>query len=71
MKLPKELLFFSYLLESYAAHKQTDAGTILQTLDDHNLTNYVFDMYEMYHSEAIENAFTDLDSLITAGRPAW
>ena len=29
------------------------------------------DMYEMYHSETIENAFRDIDSLIATGEPAW
>ena len=28
-------------------------------------------MYEMYHSEDIENAFRDIDSLIATGEPAW
>lgn len=35
------------------------------------LTDFVYSMYEMYHSEAIENAFMDLDSLIETGNPAW
>ena len=42
---------------------------ILETLDEKNLTQFVYDMYELYHSEAIENAFTDLDSLIKTGKP--
>ena len=32
---------------------------------------FVYDMYELYHSETIENAFTDLDSLIKTGKPAY
>ena len=58
MKLTKEFKFFTYLLECYAAHKETTADKILE-------------MYELYHSEAIENAFTDLDSLIKTGKPAY
>ena len=69
--MSKQLAFFAYLLECYAQHKHTTAGEILNTLDAKNLTDYVFDMYEMYHAEAIENAFADLDSLISTGKPAW
>ena len=28
-------------------------------------------MYELYHTEAITNAFMDIDSLIATGNPAW
>ena len=40
-------------------------------LDEKKLTDFVFQMYEMYHSEAIENAYEDLDSLIATGKPAF
>ena len=71
MKLSKEFRFFTYLLESYAQHKQTTAGEVLRTLDEKKLTDFVFQMYEMYHSEAIENAYADLDSLIATGKAAF
>ncbi len=71
MRLSKEFRFFTYLIESYARYKHSTAGQILRTLDEKHLTEFVFKMYEMYHSEAIENAFADLDSLITTGKPAW
>ena len=71
MKLTKEFKFFAYLLEGYAVQKDTTADKILETLDEKNLTQFVYDMYELYHSEAIENAFTDLDSLIKTGKPAY
>ena len=35
------------------------------------LTDFVYGMYEMYHTESLENAFRDLDSLIATGKPAW
>lgn len=34
MKLDKEFRFFTYLLESYAAYKNTTAGAVLRTLDE-------------------------------------
>ena len=69
--MSKEFRFFTYLLECYAQHKQTTAGEVLRTLEEKHLTEFVLQMYEMYHSEAIENAFVDLDSLIATGKPAW
>ncbi|MCR5188070.1 MAG: DUF3791 domain-containing protein [Treponema sp.] len=33
-------------------------------LDKLKLTDFIFSMYEMYHSEALENAFQDIDKLI-------
>ena len=71
MKLSKEFKFFTYLLECYAAYKETTADKILLLLDEKNLTEFVYNMYEMYHAEAIENAFADIDSLIETGEPAW
>lgn len=71
MKLTKEFKFFAYLMECYAVHKDTTADKILETLDEKNLTQFIYGMYELYHSEAIENAFTDLDSLIKTGKPAY
>ena len=66
-----EFRFFAYLLESYAAHKGTAARDVLAALDNRGLTQFVYDMYEMYHIESIDNAFRDLDSLIETGKPAW
>lgn len=69
--MSKEFKFFTFLLESYAKHKGLTAAEVLKTLDEKDLTNFVFNMYEIYHVEAIENAFMDIDSLIKTGRPAW
>ena len=58
--MTKEMEFFSFLLEQYAFFKKTTADKVLNQLDRLNLTNRVF----MYHSEAIENAFADIDRMI-------
>ncbi len=52
------------MLEQYAFFKKTTADKVLKELDRLNLTDRVFNMYEMYHSEAIENAFADIDRII-------
>lgn len=71
MRLNKEFIFFTYLIESYANYKGISAYDVLKLLDDKKLTDFVYSMYEMYHTEAIENAFLDIDSLITTGKTAW
>ncbi len=59
--LSKEMLFFAYLLEKYAEYKGTTAADILNIFDKTNLTQYIKDMYPIYHVERIENAFEDID----------
>lgn len=62
--MSEEMKFFIYLIEQYAAYKNLGADEVLRKLDKLELTDYVFKMYEMYHQEAIENAFSDIDKLI-------
>ena len=62
--MTKEMEFFTFLMEQYARYKNTTADKVLHQLDELNLTDYVFNMYEMYHSEALENAYADIDKLI-------
>jgi hypothetical protein len=69
--MSKEADFFIYLIERYAENKNITASDVLKILDEKKLTDFVYDMYEMYHTESINNAFTDIDSLIATGKPAW
>lgn len=62
--MTKEMEFFVFLLENYAGYKKIGADEIMNILDELDLTEYIFDMYERYHSEAIENAYKDIDELI-------
>ena len=62
--MSKEMEFFTFLMEQYARSKNTTADKILHKLDELNLTDYIFNMYEMYHSEALVNAYADIDKLI-------
>ena len=64
--MSKEMEFFTFLMEQYASYKNTTADKVLRHLDELKLTDYVFNMYEMYHSEALENAYADIDKLIEA-----
>ena len=59
--MSKEFKFFIYLLERYAEHLGVTADIAYRRLAEKNLDDYAVDMYELYHVEAIENAFADLD----------
>mgnify|MGYP004525211223 FL=1 len=64
----KETEFFIYLLEKYAEYKKISTTDVLNTLEQLDLTNFIYNMYERYHMEAIENAFKDIDDLIKEKR---
>lgn len=64
-------LFFSYLLEKYASYRKTTADRVLREWDEHGITQEIFDGYWGYHTERIENAFEDIDSLLATGHHAW
>ena len=59
--LSKETAFFIFLLEKYAEYKGITAKDTLKKFDDADLTDYIKEMYPMYHIERIENAFIDID----------
>lgn len=71
MKLDKEFVFFTYLLESCAQSKGITASEILQKLDEKGFIQFVYDSYFIYHQEAIENAIMDIDHLLLTGKPAY
>ena len=64
----KETEFFIYLLEKYSEYKNISTTDVLNTLDELGLTDFIYNMYERYHCEAIENAFKDIDDLIKEKR---
>ena len=69
--MTKEMKFFVYLLECYAHAKNRPTGEVLQEWDSRGITQEIYDNYEMYHAERIENAFEDIDSLLATGKHAW
>lgn len=44
---------------------------MLNEWDDQGITQYVMDNYWQYHTEAIENAFADIDDMLSTGKPVW
>ena len=57
--------FFIFLIENYAEYKNTTADKVLKLWDELNLTGFIYDMYERYHAERLENAFEDIDRLVS------
>lgn len=66
-----EMKYFVYLLEFYAAYKNKKTGDVIREWDSHGITEKIYDNYELYHIEAMENAYRDIDSLLSTGKPAW
>ena len=64
----KETAFFIYLLERYAEEKGKTADQVLKEWDSMELTDFIYDMYEIYHVERLQNAFDDIDELIRERR---
>ena len=62
--MSREMSFFMYLTERYAEYKNTTAGNVLEQWDNAGITDRIFNLYELYHTEAIENAFADIDRLM-------
>ncbi|MBR7121546.1 MAG: DUF3791 domain-containing protein [Lentisphaeria bacterium] len=63
-ELDKEMAFFIYLLENCAAHRKSSADKILKEWDEAGISDLVYNMYERYHSEDLQNAFADIESLL-------
>lgn len=62
--MAKEMELLSFLMEQYATYKGTTANNILAQFEEKKLTDFVYSMYERYHTEALENAFDDIDRLL-------
>ncbi|MCM1222823.1 MAG: DUF3791 domain-containing protein [Anaeroplasma bactoclasticum] len=62
--ITNEMDFYIFLLEHYAAYKKTTADKVLKLWQDLGLVDLIFDMYERYHTERLENAYEDIDNLI-------
>lgn len=62
--MSREMQFFIYLIERYAEYKNSTAGDVLTLWDELGISKFIYDLYEIYHCEAIENAFADIDRII-------
>ncbi len=65
--MTEEMEFFMYLLECYADHKNKKTADVLKLWEEKGLIHKIYDNYWGYHTERIENAFDDIDSLVNRG----
>jgi len=68
--MSEKMDFFIFLIENYAAYKKTTADKVMKEWDDLNLTDFIYEMYERYHIERLENAFEDIDALVAEKKSA-
>ena len=66
--MSEELKFFLLLLEKYAYDHQRPTGDVLREWDEKSVTDEIYDGYWQYHQEALQNAYADIDSLVTTGQ---
>lgn len=71
MKMSEEMKYFMYLLEYYAAYKNRKTGDVLQEWEACGIMQKIYDNYWIYHTECMENAYLDIDSLVKTGKAAW
>jgi len=64
----EELKFFILLIENYAYVKNRPTGEILREWDEKGITDEIYNGYFQYHQERMENAFDDIDSLLSTGK---
>ncbi len=62
--MSKEAVFFVYLLERFAQYKDKFSYEILDQWNELGITDLIYDMYEIYHCERLQNAFDDIDALV-------
>ena len=43
----------------------------MQEWEKHDIVSKIFTSYWIYHTESMENAFRDIDSLLATGKYAW
>ncbi|MDR1186528.1 MAG: DUF3791 domain-containing protein [Bifidobacteriaceae bacterium] len=67
-KLPAETEFFLYLLEQYARHCGLSAADVLAEWDEAGIVARIRENYDIYHAEALDNAFMDIDSMRAGDR---
>ena len=69
--MTEEMNFFLFLIERYAAAKVRPTGEVMREWDAHGITQEIYDTYDLYHTERLENAFQDIDCLLKTGKHAW
>ena len=64
--MTEEGRYLIYLTEHYALAHGIDGSQAMRIFVDHDLLDYILDMYYTYHTERVDNAIADLDNMIAA-----
>ena len=62
--MSKETEFYIYLIERYADFKNVTADVVQRQWDEYGVSDMIFNMYDIYHVERLQNAFDDIDKMI-------
>ena len=62
--MSKEIEFYIYLIERYADFKNVTADVVQRQWDEYGVSDMIFNMYDIYHVERLQNAFDDIDKMI-------
>ena len=62
--MSKEIEFYIYLIERYADLKNVTADVVQRQWDEYGVSDMIFNMYDIYHVERLQNAFDDIDKMI-------
>ena len=62
--MSKEIEFYIYLIERYADFKNITADVVQRQRDEYGISDMIFNMYDIYHVERLQNAFDDIDKII-------
>ncbi len=65
--MTEEMEFFLFLIERYSSHCKRCTGDVLREWDEKKITKKIYGSYFQYHQERLENAYEDIDHLMTTG----
>ncbi len=66
-----ELVFFIWLIEKYAYDKNLPTAQVMKTWKEKKIVQDIYDSYQVYHTERIENAYEDIENLEKTGKHLW
>jgi hypothetical protein len=66
--MSEEARYLIFLIEHYAAAKGIDGDAVFALFYQNDLMGYIRDRYYTYHTERVENAISDIDSILAAKR---
>lgn len=66
--MTEEMKFFLFLIERYACKNGRATGDVLREWDEKGVTDEIFNGYFQYHQERLENAYDDINSLVSTGK---